>query len=160
MTGRLAKSPAMPVIRDRPYPLGHPGRLRRSLAIWTGTSFVSRVRALKGKRPKTSESRRPSERRPPLQASQNSRQSRVRFCDAGSKHRTNHRKKRGFFALARHLSGDRNRSLREASHASSQRIMFYSTKARAAPGHTFGAAGFRTLPGERGGEQTTCQAKC
>jgi len=27
-------------------------------------------------------------------------------------------------------------------------------------GHIFGAAGFRTLPGERGGEQTTCQARC
>jgi hypothetical protein len=38
--------------------------------------------------------------------------------------------------------------------------MVYSTKARAALGHIFGAAGFRTLPGERGGEEKTCQAKC
>ena len=84
----------------------------RSLAILARDLVCFARQGLNSGSGPDAESRRPSERGPPFQASQSPRQSRVKVCDAGSKHRAKHRKRRAF-APASTLFGDCGRPGRD-----------------------------------------------
>ena len=157
-TGALANAPAKPVIRIRlasePEPLD--AKRRYGLYCFSRTGLFERPERKRKRRP-AQVGRLVEILRPRLKRGGED-------CDARSEPLSKPRKSWGFADRADRLPANGGRALAayfRTADGASQRIMVYWSLARAELGREPGMADFRpVLRHLRGGENTTCQAKC